>query len=389
MAQVPGAGSADGVLRRGVEAVTADPLLAVAVILLAAALVLVGLLAIRRLFITKGVALRKALRKPDRVAVLMHPNPDPDAMAAAIGVARLAELAGTEATIQFPGQIRHQENRAFRTVLDLDLVAIESARDLAADEVVLVDHNEPRGFDGAGRIKPYAVVDHHPGDGSGAAFTDVRPEYGASASMVAEYFRNIGARPTRDEAGSGPLTTAVATGLLYGILADTAHLTRGCTPAEFDAASFLYPAVDEDALDRIANPQVDQEILDVIARAIQEREVRAPYAIADVGELSNLDAVPQAADELLTLEGVSAVVVLGEKAGMLHLSGRSRDDRVHMGNVLQSVVSDIPLAEAGGHARMGGGQVSIEEMESGYGPSGGLSRAELRERLFDGMAGDV
>jgi nanoRNase/pAp phosphatase (c-di-AMP/oligoRNAs hydrolase) len=369
--------------------VAGDPLLALAVLLVAAALVLAGLLAIRRFFLTKGVALRKALQKPVRVAVLMHPNPDPDAMAAAIGVARIAELAGTAAVIQFPGQIRHQENRAFRTVLDLDLDAIETARELAAEHVVLVDHNEPRGFEGAGRITPYAVVDHHPGDGSGSAFTDVRSNYGASASIVAEYFRNIGARPERDEPGTGPLTTTVATGLLYGILADTAHLTRGCTPAEFEAASFLYPAVDEDALDRIANPQVDQEILDVIARAIREREVRAPYAVSDVGELSTLGAVPQAADELLTLEGVSAVVVLGEKNGTIHLSGRSRDDRVHMGNVLQTVVEDIPLAEAGGHARMGGGQVTVEGMAEGYGPSGGLSRPELHERLLDVLAAHV
>ncbi|MDZ7701917.1 MAG: DHHA1 domain-containing protein [Halobacteriales archaeon] len=389
MAQVPGSGPVGGALDRAIDAVLADPLLAAAVVLVATALVLLGLLLIRRLFVTKGVALKRALGKLDQVVVLMHPNPDPDAMAAAIGVARLAELADTEPVIQFPGQIRHQENRAFRTVLDLDLEPIESAMELGAEQVVLVDHNEPRGFDGADRISPYAVIDHHPGEGTGSTFTDVRSEYGASASMVAEYFREIGARPTRDEPEVGPLTTPVATGLLYGILADTAHLTRGCTRAEFDAAAFLYPAVDEDSLDRIANPQVDQEILDVISRAIADRQVNPPYAVADVGDLSNLDAIPQAADQLLTLEGVTAVVVLGEKDGTLHLSGRSRDDRVHMGNVLQTVAESIPSGEAGGHARMGGGQFPIEEMREGVGPEGGLTREELHERLFDALVGDV
>ncbi|MFB6352927.1 MAG: bifunctional oligoribonuclease/PAP phosphatase NrnA [Halobacteriales archaeon] len=389
MAQVPGVEPVGDALERAADAVAADPALALAVLLVALAVVLLGLLVVRRLFVTKGVALRRALAELDRVVVLMHPNPDPDAMAAAVGVARLAELADTEAVIQYPGQIRHQENRAFRTVLDLELDPVESVRELDAEHVVLVDHNEPRGLEGAETIAPYAVVDHHPGDGNGTTFTDVRPDYGACASIVAEYFRSVGARPDRDEPGDGPLSTTVATGLLYGILADTAHLTRGCTPAEFEAASFLYPAVDQDALDRIANPQVDQEVLDVIATAIHEREVRPPYAVADVGELSNLDAIPQAADELLTLEGVTAVVVLGEKDGTLHLSGRSRDDRVHIGNALQVVVEDVPLGEAGGHARMGGGTVSIEAMNEGYGPSDGLGRAELRERLFDAMAGDV
>lgn len=388
MAQLPAARGLNDALSQAAGAVTSDPQVAAAVLLVAAALVLVGLLVVRRLFITKGVLLHQSLRKLDRVAVLTHPNPDPDAMAAAIGVAQLAEMAGTEAVIQYPGQIRHQENRAFRTVLDLDLSPIESADDLAADHVVLVDHNEPRGLTGAAQITPYAVIDHHPGDGEGSEFTDVRPEYGACATIVVEYFQDIGARPDRDTTESAMLTAPVATGLLYGILADTANLTRGCSSAEFDAAAFVYPAVDQDALDRIANPQVDQEVLDVTARAIHEREVRSPYAIADVGELSNLDAIPQAADELLSLEGVGAVVVLGRKNGTLHLSGRSRDDRVHMGNVLETAIDDIPLADAGGHARMGGGQVDIEEMERGIGPSGGLSPIEFRERLFDVMAGD-
>ncbi|MFB6360472.1 MAG: bifunctional oligoribonuclease/PAP phosphatase NrnA [Halobacteriales archaeon] len=389
MAQVPGAEPAGDAVNRLVTAVTSDPRLAAAVVLIATALVLLLLVLVRRRFRTKGGELKRTLGQVDDVTVLTHPNPDPDAMATAIGVARMAELADTGTSIRFPGQIRHQENRAFRTVLDLDLEPLDSADDLGPEPVVLVDHNEPRGFEGADQIEPYAVVDHHPGDGTGSDFTDVRKEYGAAASIVTEYFREIGARPGQDDPATGKLNTTVATGLLYGILADTAHLTRGCTRAEFEAAAFLHPAIEEDAIDRIANPQVDQEILEVISRAISDRDVRPPYAIADVGELSNLDAIPQAADELLSLEGVSAVVVMGEKEDTLHLSGRSRDDRVHMGNALQTVVSEIPLAEAGGHARMGGGQISIEQMEEGYGPNTGLTRQELHQRLFDVLAGDV
>jgi nanoRNase/pAp phosphatase (c-di-AMP/oligoRNAs hydrolase) len=389
MAQVPGAQPFGDVLDRIVTAVTSDPRLTAAVVLIAVAVLLLVLLLVRRLFRTKGGELKGALGEVDEITVLTHPNPDPDAMATAIGVARIADLADTESSIRFPGQIRHQENRAFRTVLDLELEPLDSAADLGPEPVVLVDHNEARGFEGAEEVEPYAVVDHHPGEGVGSTFTDVRKEYGAAASIVTEYFRETGARPEQDDPATAKLNTTVATGLLYGILADTAHLTRGCTRAEFDAAAFLHPAIDEDAIDRIANPQVDQEILDVISRAISDREVRPPYALADVGELSNLDAIPQAADELLSLEGVTAVVVMGEKEDTLHLSGRSRDDRVHMGNALQTVVSEIPLAEAGGHARMGGGQISIEQMEEGYGPNTGLTRQELHQRLFDVLAGDI
>ncbi|PYZ02943.1 hypothetical protein C8039_09855 [Halogeometricum sp. wsp3] len=66
--------------------------------------------------------------------------------------------------------------------------------------------------------------------------------------------------------------------------------------------------------------------------------MRAPYAFSDVGEVSNTDAIPQAADELETLEGVSAVVIVGEKEGTMRIAERSRDDRVHIGRAIEAVV---------------------------------------------------
>ncbi|MFC6726895.1 bifunctional oligoribonuclease/PAP phosphatase NrnA, partial [Halobium palmae] len=180
-----------------------------------------------------GARFRSVLAGRDEVAVLMHPNPDPDAMAAAIGVACLAEQVDTDTTLQFSGQIRHQENRAFRTVLDLDLERIDHVSDLACSDVVLVDHNTPRGFGGAGGVLPLAVVDHHPGEGAGEEFTDVRTDYGSCSSIVAEYMQDIGAKPVPPDQHASEIDAAytvpstVATGLLYGILADTKHLTAG------------------------------------------------------------------------------------------------------------------------------------------------------------------
>jgi nanoRNase/pAp phosphatase (c-di-AMP/oligoRNAs hydrolase) len=175
--------------------------------------------------------------------------------------------------------------------------------------------------------------------------------------------------------------------LIYGIQSDTRSLTNGCSPADFEAAAYLYEGVDTDLLNRIANPQIDAEVLDVKSRAISAREVTAPYAFSDVGEVSNTDAIPQAADELERLEGVSAVVVIGEKDGTIRLAGRSRDDRVHIGRAIEAVVDDIPMAEGGGHARMGGGKISVEHMD-GLGPSEGVNRADLKDRLFEAMAGE-
>ncbi|SFR37772.1 DHH family phosphoesterase [Halogeometricum limi] len=354
-----------------------------------------GLYAILRFKRPMGTRFLERLSELDEVAVLMHPNPDPDAMATAIGVACLAEQVGTTAKIQYSGQIRHQENRAFETVLDLDLEAIDHVTDLGAEHVVLVDHNRPRGFAGADGVLPFAVVDHHPGEGTGEQFTDVRTDYGACSSIVAEYFRDIGAKPVppdrhASEVGSEyTIPSTVATGLLYGILTDTKRLTAGCSEADFTAAGYLYPGVDEDILDRVANPEVSKEVLELKARAIAGRDVRGPFAVSDIGTLSNVDAIPQAADELIQLEGVTAVVVCGERDGTLFLSGRSRDDRVHMGRTLEHALDNVPGASAGGHARMGGGQIPQREGRILTDGGDALTRTTLCERLFDAMSGDV
>lgn len=381
-----------------------DPLV-IAGIVLALLVLLVGGIAIRRyLSRTPGDRLLKTLGRFEDVAIVMHPNPDPDAMGTAIGVKEIAAASGTPATIYYSGQIRHQENRAFRNVLDLDLERLDLAEELGEDGIVLVDHNAPRGFQGAGNITPDVVIDHHPGDGTGRSFTDVRDEYGACASIVAEYFEDLdaefvlnggGVEQTDGGAATGDgtprLDTDIATGLLYGIQADTNHLTKGCSSAEFTASSYLFPAIDEDKLHRIANPQVTSETLEIKARAIQDRIINGSFAISDVGDVDEIDAIAQSAEELSRLEGISAVVVYGSKDGTIHLSGRSNDDRVHMGRTLDAVFEDVPMASAGGHARMGGGQVPIQYL-AGIGPSAvdeDRARSDLRGMLFNAMKGNV
>lgn len=323
------------------------------IMLVAAALLITvgGFYTVLRLRRPSGETFRRLLADRDQVAILLHPNPDPDAMASALGVASLANQLDVDYSILYSGQIRHQENRAFRTVLDLDLKRLEHVTDITAEDVILVDHNEARGFTGADGVLPLAVVDHHPGDGSGQEFTDVRTNYGATSSIVAEYFNDIRAKPVPPaahavEVGSGyVLSTRAATGLLYGILSDTNDLTVGACNSDFDAAGFLYSGVDEELLDRIANPAVDAEVLEVKARAIAGRQVDGSFAVSDVGSVNNIDSIPQAADELIQLEGITAVVVLGERDGAVHLSGRSRDDRVHMGRALESALAGIPRAD--------------------------------------------
>ena len=373
--------------------------------LIAVVALLVLYVVYRALRSTPGEQFANVLGSYDSIGVLMHADPDPDAMSSALAVAEIAETEGTETNIYYPGRIQRHENRAFETVLDLEFERVERAGDVLEEQVVLVDHNTIRELLSAELLDVVAVVDHHPGDGSGTRFTDIRTDIGSCASILTAYFRDLERTPTGDwldphpdtedevqaldeVRNAGNLPASIATGLVYGIQSDTKNLTSGCTELDFEAVRYLYPGIDDEKLDRMANPDIDAETLDIKARAITDRDVRPPFAISDVQTVSNPEAIPQAAEELQRLESINAVVVLGDKDGVIRLAGRSEDDRVHMGKMLGTLVGDIPLGSAGGHARMGGGRISIEHME-GLGPGEGMTREELKERLFEAMNGDV
>ena len=374
---------------RLVEVVLQRPVLLIAAVAAAAVVLATGVYLLQRFTAPTSEQFVAALEELEEVVVLMHPTPDPDAMASAMAVATLAESVDTDATIQYPGKIRRSENRAFEAVLECEFDRIVTDIDLVADDVVLVDHNEPRGFTGADGVDPYAVIDHHPGDGEGRAFTDVRPDHGSCSSILAEYLADRG----HGDTGDRPLPSRLATGLLYGIQSDTTSFTRGCTSPEFDAASYLFPAAGADDLDRIANPEIDDETLDVKSRAIRRRrdDGGGPFLVSHVGSIGARESLSAAADELIRLEGITAVVVTGEENGELHASGRSQDDRVHMGKTLEVAFDDLPDASFGGHSRMGGGRVSL--------PGGGRTNppelatdggsTELHAQLFAAMNGEL
>lgn len=374
-------------------------------LLIVALLGLVAFILYHLLTATPGEQFGTLMESLDSVAVLMHVDPDPDAMASALGVAEIAETRDTRTSVYYPGRIQRDENRAFETVLDLAFQRVESADEILEPNVVLVDHNTPRDLKNDSILDIVAVVDHHPGDGTGSEFTDSRPDIGACASIITEYLADLGRTPSDawldlypddadehqaldDARARGELPASIATGLVYGIQSDTKYLTSGCTELDFESVRYLYPGIDDEKLDRMANPDIDAETLEVKARAIIDRDVRPPFAVSDVGTVTNTEAIPQAAEELHRLDSISAVVVLGDTDGVIRLAGRSDDDRVHMGKLLGELAENIPLAGAGGHARMGGGRISIEHME-GLGPGEGLTREELREQLFEAMRGNA
>jgi len=107
--------------------------------------------------------------------VVAHDNPDPDAIASALGLARIAESVGIPADACYGGEIAHQENRAMVNLLDLSLRTFDGI-DLLDDYggVALVDHSRAGINDSLPEGHPVdIVVDHHPPRGpvAGSSWT--------------------------------------------------------------------------------------------------------------------------------------------------------------------------------------------------------------------------
>ncbi len=298
-----------------------------------------------------AIELREQLAGIDgRLAVVAHDNPDPDAIASAVALADIAESVGVPADACYFGEISHQENRAMVNLLELDLRNLEPTESLEEYAAfALVDHSRPGVNDQLPtELHVDVVIDHHPPRGPvPGEFVDLRQGAGATSTVLTEYVERFGL-------GFDPST---ATALLYGIRVDTNDFTREVSPADFRAASVLSPHADASVLRQIEQPSLEGDTLETIARAIKNRVQRDSVAVASVGRIGDRDALPQAADQLLAMEGVETTLVFGFADETVYVSARSRAADVDLGETLRDAFDRI--GSAGGHADMAGAQLEI------------------------------
>jgi len=296
--------------------------------------------------------LRELLAEADELTIVCHNNPDPDCLASAFALERIAVAAGIdEHHILYSGDISHQQNRAFVNLLDIGPEPFDpdAVRDRPEGSLLaFVDHAVPGSNNRVPEGTPVdVVIDHHPNGGIDARFVDHREEVGATTTILTEYVREL--EIDTDD--------ALGTALLFAIRRETLGFLRGTTRDEYDAAGWLHEHADGALLRSLSNPSVTGATVDSIAEAIRNRTVRGSVLVSGIGRTSERDALPQAADYLATLEGVETAIVFGIVDDGIQLSGRSTDSRIHIGNALDGAFSDV--GSAGGHREMAGGEVPL------------------------------
>jgi nanoRNase/pAp phosphatase (c-di-AMP/oligoRNAs hydrolase) len=314
-----------------------------------------------------------------RLAIVTHDNPDPDSIASAVALQLIADAFDVEADILYRGDMGHQENRAFVNLLDVELVPTSEASPLSEyGAVALVDHTKSGDPEVISEVDIF--IDHfEPEDEIDAEFTDVRTNVSSTSTILTKYIQEFDLSPSE----------AVATALLYGIRAETLDFKRDTTPADLTAAAYLYPFANHDTLEQVESPSMSPETLDVLAEAIQNREVQGSHLVSNAGFIRDRDALAQAAQHLLNLEGITTTAVFGIADEKIYLSARSKDIRMNIGNVLQDAFTGI--GEAGGHSTQGSVEIplgiftGIETSEGNRDTLLKLTEEAVRKKLFRAM----
>ncbi len=284
-----------------------------------------------------------------KLAIIVHDNPDPDAISSAMGLKEIANSVGVKAEILYKGIIGHHENKAFVNLLDVELDQSKDFKAADYKKIAMIECSVP----GVNNLLPPGtqvsiVIDHHQASTEDvkAEYVDIRPNIGATATIMTKYLQEL----------EIPVKIELATALLYGIKVDTDDFRRNTDPADLTAAAYLYPIANHDILSRIEAPSRSTESIDILGDAIKNRQVKGSYLISNVGTIRDRDALAQAADYLLTLEGITTTLVFGLGEDTIYISGRSRDDRVNIGKVMQDAFGDD---KAGGHATLAGAQIPL------------------------------
>jgi nanoRNase/pAp phosphatase (c-di-AMP/oligoRNAs hydrolase) len=293
-----------------------------------------------------------------RWLVLMHDNPDPDALVAAALLARV--LRGPfhrRVTIAHGGIIGRAENRELVQALGVRLTHVRKLSWKDFRHVALVDTQPRTGNNQLPESRaPDVVIDHHPPRKAtqAAGLVDVRTGYGATASICAEYSILAGVEAT----------PRLATALVYALRSETQDFSRGASqgPDKEIYDTFL-PLVDKRLLARILYPRLPLGYFLNLREGLQNLESAGNLIVSHLGSIEQPDIVPEIADLLLRMEGKTWSLATGVHGERVYLSIRTSNPRADAGRLMRRILGR--RGKGGGHGMMAGGWVPVAKAPGG------------------------
>jgi len=268
-------------------------------------------------------------RSGDRHLALIQDFPDPDALSSAWAYRLICKNYNIDCDIYYGGTLSHQENIALVRLTGLPAKRWNPQNNLGPDlskyqSYVLLDTQgttcQLTRIVEESDLNLFLVVDHHaPQKEVSANLVDLRPHIRATATILTQYLQSEELL-TLDRSNSTHVKCATA--LMHGLRSDTNNLMHAAE-ADFMAAAYLSNYYDPQLLAAILQASRSKRVMDVIERSLRNRKLQNNVSIAGVGYLryDDRDAIPQAADFLITEENVHTAVVYG----IVHDEGEERE----------------------------------------------------------------
>ncbi len=315
----------------------------------------------------------------DRVLILLHNDPDPDALASGLALRNLLRRTKTTAIIGAVQGVTRPENLRMANMLDIHVEPITFASFQEFDRIATVDV-QPHYFGGMLQ-RADLVIDHHPEQpGYSAVFKDIRADYGSTSTILTEHLRAVDVN----------ISERTATAMLYAIKSDTLFFARHTTRVDLEAFTFLFPLADAALIRKMEGAEITLERLDYVNRASRGGIMREQVFSAFIGDAAREDFIPYTADFFLQLEDVKWTIVAGIVGSSFIVSVRNLGYSRNAGEFVKRWFGDI--GSAGGHRAMAKAVVPVARFQEKFGPLEGpaitLKIAEMAETFLHEQPGD-
>jgi nanoRNase/pAp phosphatase (c-di-AMP/oligoRNAs hydrolase) len=297
---------------------------------------------------------QRFLSDADRVLILLHNDPDPDALASGLALRNVLRRNRQTAIIAAIQGVTRPENLRMVNLLDIHVETITPQQVADYDRVAMVDV-QPHYFGGEiDRVD--LVIDHHPEQpGYSAVFKDIRPDYGSTSTILTEHLRAVDAN----------ISERTATAMLYAIKSDTLFFNRQANRVDIEAFSYLYPLADAALIRKMEGAEITTERLDYVLKAKQHGRMQEQVFCAFLGTTPREDFIPYVADFYLQLENVKWTIVSGIVNDSLIMSVRNLGYSRNAGEFVRKYFADI--GSAGGHRAMAKAVVPLAAFRAKFG----------------------
>ncbi|MDR0453782.1 MAG: DHH family phosphoesterase [Deferribacteraceae bacterium] len=293
-----------------------------------------------------------SIESKKHILILTHNNPDPDAMAAAMGLKHLFQMNKKRVTIAYMGIVGRLENREFVKQCKIDMQHSFGLNFRRFDHIIVVDTHPLAGnvYIAKG-FNVNTIIDHHISNLKLAKqkdlIADIRPAYGSTCTIVAEYYNTLSLIPD----------TNTATALCYGIISDIMGNARDNCLVDQQMLGFLYPHVSISKLGKIENPDLPRYHFKTLRRAIENSIVIDELLFCDLDEVHNSDLIAETADYLTRMREIRCVFVIGKFDNAAFFSLRYKSANKPVGRIAMKIVKGIGYG--GGHTKSAGGQIPL------------------------------